>query len=71
MEYILETENINKKYGQFNALNNLNMHIPKGAIYGLIGKNGAGKTTLIRVCFLIDYSHHTTINRKENRPWKI
>ena len=28
MEYILETENINKKYGQFNALNNLNMHIP-------------------------------------------
>lgn len=49
MEYILETENINKKYGQFNALNNLNMHIPKGAIYGLIGKNGAGKTTLIRI----------------------
>ena len=53
MEYILETENINKKYGQFNALNNLNMHIPKGAIYGLIGKNGAGKTTLIRIiCWL-------------------
>lgn len=49
MEYILETENIKKKYGQFNALNNLNMHIPKGAIYGLIGKNGAGKTTLIRI----------------------
>ena len=49
MEYILETENINKKYGQFNALNNLNMHIPKGAIYGLIGKNGAVKTTLIRI----------------------
>ena len=49
MEYILETENINKKYGQFNALNNLNMHIPKGAIYGLIGKNGAGKTPLIRI----------------------
>lgn len=49
MEYILETENIKKKYGQFNALNNLNMYIPKGAIYGLIGKNGAGKTTLIRI----------------------
>ncbi len=49
MEYILETENIKKKYGQFNALNNLNMHIPKGAIYGLIGKNGAGKTTFIRI----------------------
>ena len=49
MEYILETNDIVKKYGNFKALNNLNMHIPKGAIYGLIGKNGAGKTTLIRI----------------------
>lgn len=49
MEYILETNNIEKKYGHFKALDNLNMHIPKGAIYGLIGKNGAGKTTLIRL----------------------
>ncbi len=49
MEYILETFNIGKKYGNFKALNNLNMHRPKGAIYGLIGKNGAGKTTLIRL----------------------
>ena len=49
MEYILETKNIEKKYGHFKALSNLNMHIPKGAIYGLIGKNGAGKTTLIRL----------------------
>lgn len=49
MEYILETKNIEKRYGHFKALNNLNMHIPKGAIYGLIGKNGAGKTTLIRL----------------------
>lgn len=49
MEYILEANNIEKKYGHFKALNNLSMHIPKGAIYGLIGKNGAGKTTLIRL----------------------
>lgn len=49
MEYILETNNLEKKYGNFKALNNLNMHVPKGAIYGLIGKNGAGKTTLIRL----------------------
>ena len=53
MEYVLETNNIEKRYGHFKALTNLNMHIPKGAIYGLIGKNGAGKTTLIRlVCGL-------------------
>lgn len=49
MEYILEAKNIEKKYGHFKSLDNLNMHIPKGAIYGLIGKNGAGKTTLIRL----------------------
>ena len=49
MEYILETHNLVKKYKRFTAINNLNMHIPKGSIYGLIGKNGAGKTTLIRL----------------------
>ena len=49
MEYILETNNLEKKYGHFKVINNLDMHVPKGAIYGLIGKNGAGKTTLIRL----------------------
>lgn len=49
MEYILETKNITKKYNNSKVLNNLNMHTPKGSIYGLIGKNGAGKTTLIRI----------------------
>ena len=49
MEYILETHNLEKRYKKFKVLDNLNIHIPKGAIYGLIGKNGAGKTTLIRV----------------------
>ena len=49
MEYILETHNLGKRYKDFKALNDLNMHIEKGAIYGLIGKNGAGKTTLIRL----------------------
>ena len=49
MEYIIEANNITKKYGNFKALNNLNIHISKGDIYGLVGKNGAGKTTLIRI----------------------
>ena len=49
MEYILETKALEKKYNKFKAIDNLNMRIPKGAIYGLIGKNGAGKTTLIRL----------------------
>lgn len=49
MEYILRTNNLTKKYKNFQALNGLTMHVPKGAIYGFVGKNGAGKTTLIRL----------------------
>ena len=49
MDIILKTNNLEKKYKGFRALNNTNIHIEKGAIYGLIGKNGAGKTTLIRI----------------------
>ncbi len=49
MEYVLETNALCKSYGNFMALNNLTMRIPKGSIYGFVGKNGAGKTTLIRM----------------------
>lgn len=53
MDYVLKTNNLCKHYKDFKALNNLTMHVPKGAIYGFVGKNGAGKTTLIRlVCGL-------------------
>lgn len=53
MENILTTNNLKKTYGKFNALNGLTMNVPKGSIYGFVGKNGAGKTTLIRlVCGL-------------------
>ncbi|MGN0543168.1 MAG: ABC transporter ATP-binding protein [Acutalibacteraceae bacterium] len=49
MEYVLSVNSVSKSYGKFKALNNFSMHIPKGAIYGFVGKNGAGKTTLIRL----------------------
>lgn len=49
MQYVLEAHDLTKKYKHYKALNGLNMHIPKGSIYGLVGKNGAGKTTLIRL----------------------
>lgn len=49
MDYVLKTNALSKNYGQFKALNQLTMHVPKGAIYGFVGKNGAGKTTLIRL----------------------
>jgi ABC-type multidrug transport system, ATPase component len=49
LEYILETNALSKTYKHSKALNGLTMHVPKGAIYGFVGKNGAGKTTLIRL----------------------
>lgn len=49
MDYILKTNSLSKNYGHFRALNDLTMSVPKGAIYGFVGKNGAGKTTLIRM----------------------
>ena len=49
MEYVLTTQGLSKHYKSFKALDALTMHVPKGSIYGFVGRNGAGKTTLIRV----------------------
>ena len=49
MEYILETNNLTKIYGQKEAAKDVNLHIKEGHIYGLIGRNGAGKTTIMRM----------------------
>ena len=49
MSNILEVQNVVKQYGDYTALNNVSLHVPKGSIYGLLGPNGAGKTSLIRI----------------------
>ena len=49
METVFSCEGLCKNYGKFQALNDLNMTIEKGSIYGFVGRNGAGKTTLIRM----------------------
>lgn len=49
MEYILTADSLSKHYRHFRALSDFSIHVPRGAIYGFIGKNGAGKTTLIRL----------------------
>lgn len=47
MEYVLTTDHLCKNYGHFKALNQCSVHVPRGAIYGFVGKNGAGKTTIM------------------------
>ncbi|SNR14949.1 ABC transporter ATP-binding protein [Tenacibaculum jejuense] len=49
MSNLLEINNVVKSYGDYTALNNVSMHIPKGSVFGLLGPNGAGKTSLIRI----------------------
>ncbi len=49
MNNLLVAENIMKSFGDFRALNNVSIEVPKGSIFGLLGPNGAGKTTLIRI----------------------
>lgn len=49
MEYAIETENLIKRYGTATVVNSVNLHVPKGKIYGLLGRNGAGKTTAMKM----------------------
>ena len=49
MEYLLTTNDITKQYGKQKAVNAVSIHVPQGAVYGLIGRNGAGKTTLLKL----------------------
>ncbi|MBR5421582.1 MAG: ABC transporter ATP-binding protein [Lachnospiraceae bacterium] len=49
MDTLFKSEALCKNYGRFPALRGVNMEIPRGSIYGFVGKNGAGKTTLIRL----------------------
>ena len=49
MDYALRTDRLSKTYRHYHALNGLTMNVPRGSIYGFVGRNGAGKTTLIRL----------------------
>ncbi|BDZ69572.1 ATP-binding cassette domain-containing protein [Methanobacterium petrolearium] len=64
MDYIIETQNITKKYDDFTAVNSVNLKIPKNSVYGVLGPNGAGKTTLISM--LCTILHPTSGSAKVN-----
>ena len=71
MEYVLTTRGLCKNYRNCKALNGLTMHVPRGSIYGFVGRNGAGKTTLIRlICGLQAPSHgsYTLYGARNSMP---
>lgn len=45
---MIQVNNVSKSFGNFKALDNLNIHVGKGSVYGLVGPNGAGKTTILK-----------------------
>ena len=47
--YIIETKNMTKQYGSQKSVADLNIHVKRGRIYGLLGRNGAGKTTTMKM----------------------
>ena len=47
--YLIETNNLTKRYGHVNVVDHVNMHIPESSIYGFVGENGSGKTTIMRL----------------------
>lgn len=49
MKYIIETDHLTKQYGANLVVNQVNFHVPKGNVYGLLGRNGAGKTTAMKM----------------------
>ncbi|PHS09496.1 MAG: ABC transporter ATP-binding protein [Kordia sp.] len=61
MDNLLVAENIVKKYGDYTALNNVSLSVPRGSIYGLLGPNGAGKTSFIRIINQITMPDNGTV----------
>ncbi|KNF09038.1 bacitracin ABC transporter ATP-binding protein BcrA [Gottschalkia purinilytica] len=48
-DWVLETKDLTRKFDEQVAVDGINLHVPKGSIYGLLGRNGAGKTTTLRM----------------------
>ncbi|MGX4601775.1 ABC transporter ATP-binding protein [Faecalimicrobium sp. JNUCC 81] len=61
-KYVLEIKNLSKKYRRTLVLDNINISIKKGDIYGFIGENGAGKTTLIRMITGLGFPNAGQVN---------
>ena len=67
---MLDLSNITKTFGSFKALDDLCMHVPKGAVYGLVGPNGAGKSTAIRCALGVYRPDSGTVTLEGEPVWE-
>ena len=67
---MLDLSNITKTFGSFKALDDLCMHVPKGAVYGLVGPNGAGKSTAIRCALGVYRPDSGTVTLEDEPVWE-
>ena len=70
-DFIIKMENVTKTYGKSFALNKLNLNVPEGSVYGLLGQNGAGKTTAIRICMSLLKITDGTAKVLDTNPWNM
>ncbi len=71
---VIETQGLTKYYKKFPAVQNVSMHVPKGSVYGLIGRNGAGKTTTMKlITGMLEPSEgsFSIMNGPDGRPLRI
>jgi ABC-type multidrug transport system ATPase subunit len=61
-EYVIETNQVCRSFKNTPALNNFSLRVPRGSIYGFLGRNGAGKTTAIKILagLGLDYSAYSS-----------
>jgi len=73
MDNLLVANNVSKSFGEYTALNNISIEVPRGSIFGLLGPNGAGKTTFIRIINQITMpdSGTVTLDGEPLRPHHI
>jgi len=57
----IETKDLTRRYGKKQVLNGMDLHVPRGSVYGLLGKNGAGKSTTIRTLMGLIRRHGGTV----------
>ena len=48
-DFVIKVNGVSKDYGKAHVLDNMTFSVPKGSIFGLVGRNGAGKTTIMRI----------------------